>query len=124
MSWRQPVTIIGEQALFQRKLKHGKPTGKPMLVGYMIDFSGKLNASSADLPTNYEVAALTTKKMKGKNVTSLQALNGFTVSYNDASETVSVDFTSQQEFKTGGQITRPGRTFQRHHQPLGGIFVG
>ena len=101
----EPVTIIGEQALFQRKLKHGKPTGKPMLVGYMIDFSGKLNAPSADLPTNYEVAALTTKKMKGKNVTSLQALNGFTVSYNDASETVSVDFTSQQEFKTGGQIT-------------------
>jgi hypothetical protein len=101
----QPVTIIGEQALFQRKMKHGKPTGKPMLVGYMIDFSGKLNASSADLATNYQVDVLTVKKVKKKNVTSFQPLNGFTVSYNDASESVSVVFTSQQKFKTGGQIT-------------------
>ena len=101
----QPVTIIGEQALFQRKLKHGKPAGKPMLVGYMIDFSGKLNASSAELATNYQIDALTIKKVKKQNVTSLQPLNGFTVSYNDASESVSLVFTNQQKFKTGGQIT-------------------
>jgi hypothetical protein len=100
-----PPVIIGEQPLFQRKLKHGKPTGKPLLVGYIINFSTKLNPASADLATNYQVDALSTKKVKKNKVTLLQPLSGFDVSYNDAGESVSLLFTTQQTFKKGGQIT-------------------
>jgi hypothetical protein len=100
-----PPLIIGEQALFQRKLKRGKPTGQPVLVGYMIDFSSRLDASSANRGANYQVDTPVTKKVKKHKVTTLQPLTGFTVSYNDASESVSLLFTNQQTFKTGGLIT-------------------
>ena len=43
--------------------------------------------------------------MKRKKVTVLQQLTGFRVSYNDASESVSLMFTSPQTFTNGGQIT-------------------
>jgi hypothetical protein len=99
-----PPTIIGEHALFQRKLKHGKPSGKPALVGYEIDFSEKLSASSANLPSNYQVDTISTKNVKKKKITNLQPLAGFTVSYNDAHQSVNLLFASPQSFKTGGRI--------------------
>ena len=92
-------------AVFQRKLKHGKPTGKPLLVGFTIDFSTKLNARVQTLATNYQVDAITTKKVKKKTVTKIQALNDFSVSYNDTNDSVSLLFTAQPTFKSGGQIT-------------------
>ncbi len=100
-----PPMIISEQALFKRQLKHGKPVGNPVLIGYIIDFSSRLNASSACLGTNYQVDTVSTKTVKKKKVTTLEPLTGFTVSYNDSSESVSLLFTSPQTFKTGGQIT-------------------
>ena len=100
-----PPVITSEQPLFQRKMKHGKPVGNPILVGYMIDFSSKLTTSSAVLPSNYEVDAVVIKVAKKKKINMLQPLTGFTVSYNDANESVRLTFTSQQTFKKGGRIT-------------------
>jgi hypothetical protein len=100
-----PLLIISEQPLFQRQLKHGKPVGKPVLVGYMLDFSNRLNASNATLASSYQVDVISTKTVNRKKVTVLQPLTGFRVSYNDTSESVSLMFTSPQTFKTGGQIT-------------------
>ena len=101
----RPPMIISEQPIFQRKLKHGKPTGKPVLIGYMIDFSSKLSASSAELASNYVVDMINTKKVKKHTVTSLKALTNFTVSYYDTSDSVSLRFTNPPTFKTGGEIT-------------------
>ncbi len=100
-----PPMIISERPIFQRKLKHGKPTGKPLLVGFAIDFSTELNAPSAELATNYQVDAIAIKKVKKKTVTNVQPLNDFSVSYSDTSDSVSLLFTAQPTFKTGGQIT-------------------
>jgi hypothetical protein len=100
--------IIGEQAVFRRKMKDGKPAGNPVLVGYTIAFSSKLTAASADLATNYEVDAVSTKSVKKKRVSVVQRLTDFTVSYNDASESVRLTFTARPTFKTGGQITVKG----------------
>ena len=36
-----PAMVIGEQAIFQRKMKKGKPVGKPVLVGYMLEFGAR-----------------------------------------------------------------------------------
>jgi hypothetical protein len=100
--------IIGENPLFQRKLKHGKPVGKPVLIGYMIDFSNKLNAASADIATNYQVDTLRTKKVKKKKVLVLQPVHDFRVSYNDTNATVELLFTNRPTLKTGGRITVVG----------------
>jgi len=98
-------TIIGETAVFQRKRnKRGKPVGKPVLAGYTIDFSTKLNASSAGNSGNYQLDSVNTKHLKGKVAQVLRPI-GFTVSYDAASESVSVMLAGKQTFRTGGQIT-------------------
>ena len=48
---------------------------------------------------------ISTKKVKKRKVTSLQALTNFTVSYNDTNDSVSLRFINQPNFKTGGEIT-------------------
>ncbi len=99
-----PVTIIGEQAVFTRKLKKGKPVGKPVLTGYMLDFGAPLNLTATNR-ANFEVATLTTKKVKKKTTHILQPISNFTVSYVPANDAVEIAFTSTETFKTGGQIT-------------------
>ena len=71
----------------------------------MIDFSGKLDAASADLASNYQVEVESIKNIKKRKVASLQPLTAFTVSYNDATDSVSLLFMGQPEVNNGGQIT-------------------
>ena len=119
-----PPVITSEQPLFQRKMKHGKPVGNPILVGYMIDFSSKLNTSSADLPSNYEVDLVVIKAAKKKKITVLQPLTGFTVLYNEANESVRLTFTSQQTFKNGGRITLLGGPLNGVTSSSGAFLTG
>ena len=66
--------------MFLRKTnKRGKPVGKRVLAGYTIDFSTKLNASSAGNPGNYQVDSVTTKRVKREVEPALHPI-GFTVS--------------------------------------------
>ena len=99
-----PVMVIGEQAVFQRKLKKGKPVGKPVLVGYMLDLGAPLNPTAANR-ANFQVATMTTKKVKKKVTHILKPITNFTVSYVAATDAVDITFSSAETFPTGGQIT-------------------
>ncbi len=99
-----PVMVIGEQAVFQRKLKKGKPVGKSVLVGYMLDFSAPLNPAAANR-ANFQVATMTTKKVKKKVTHILQPITSFNVSYVPANDAVDITFSGTETFPTGGQIT-------------------
>jgi hypothetical protein len=62
------------------------------------------------------------KKNKQQKITMLQPITNFTVTYNDASESVSLLFTSPPSFKTGGQLTVLGGPAQGV-MGLSGSFV-
>jgi hypothetical protein len=106
------VTIIGEQPIFQRKLnKKGKPVGKPALTGYRLDFSTALNASAAANRANYEIATLTTKRVKKTVKRILHPIPNFTVSYSPTDHSVTLKLAGKQTFPTGGEImVLPGVT--------------
>ena len=58
-------TIIGEQALFTRKLnKKHKPVGKQVLTGFVLDFSTAMDPATAGNAANYQVDWTSTKRVK------------------------------------------------------------
>ena len=98
--------VTGQQSLFQRKTnKNGKPTGKPVLSGFTIDFAVPLDAAAADNAANYQVDTVSTKKVKKKVETIFHPITKFTVSYLADSDAVEIKFGSNEKFPTGGQIT-------------------
>ena len=106
------MTIIGEQPIFQRKFnKKGKPVGKPALTGYTLDFNTALNASAAANRANFEIATLTTKRVKKTVERILHPIANFTVSYSPTDHSVTLKFAGKQTFPTGGEImVLPGVT--------------
>lgn len=56
-------------------------------------------------PLVFQVATLTTKKVKKKTTHILKPISNFTVSYVAASDAVDINFIGAETFKTGGQIT-------------------
>jgi RHS repeat-associated protein len=104
-----PPMIIGEKAIFQRKTnKKGKPTGKAVLTGFSLTFSEPLNPATATNRLEYQLANVTTKKVKKKTTTILKPITNFTVSYNASSETVNLTLIGTQAFSTGGKLTVVG----------------
>ena len=100
------TVIVAEQALFNRKLnKKGKPTGKPALTGFTLDFGVPLNAATAENPANYQVDTVTTKKVKKKTQQVLHPITNFTVSYTAAGGAVEISLGAKETFPTGGRIT-------------------
>ena len=62
---RAPLLIVGEKALFNRRTnKKGRPIGKPVLDGFVLDFSDPLNPTSATTRANYQLDTITTKRVK------------------------------------------------------------
>jgi hypothetical protein len=101
----QPPTITGEQVVtFQKKNKKGKPVGKPVLQGFILDFSTAMNAATAGSSANYVVAAASTKRVKKKPVTTFKPVP-FAASYNAASHSVTLTLVGKQTFAKGGEIT-------------------
>ena len=104
-----PLIIIGEQPLFHRKTnKKGKPIGKPVLSGFVFDFSQPLNPSSAANSANYQVDTITTKRVKKQTRHILHPITSFSVAYSAANDSVTLTFAGKQTFRTGGQITVVG----------------
>ena len=97
--------IIGEKAIFQRKMKKGKPVGPAVLTGFTLTFNTSLNQSTATNRGNYQLATVTTKKVKKKTTTILHPIAGFIVSYITATDTVDVNLIGTQTFPTGGGLT-------------------
>ncbi len=106
-----PVTptktvIISEAPLFRRKLnKKGKPTGKPSLSDFTLDFGAPLNPATAGNPANYQIDSVTKKKSKKGGETILHPITNFTVSYVPARGGSRDRVSATETFPTGGQLT-------------------
>jgi hypothetical protein len=101
----QAPTITGELVLMSRKTnKKGKAVGKATLTGFVLEYSGAMNAATAGSSANYVVDAATTKKVKKKKVTTLTPV-GFGASYDPVKKTVTLTLSGKQTFATGGEIT-------------------
>jgi hypothetical protein len=101
-----PERILGVLAVFQRKTnrKH-KPVGKPVLTGFILDFSAPLDPAAASNPANYQIDLVSTKKLKKTVKRILHPITNFTVSYAPAKLAVALKLGRTQTFPTGGQIT-------------------
>jgi len=97
-------TIRLEQVVTARKTnKRGKPVGKPVLVGFALDYGTAMDPSTAGLAANYQVESAVTKRVKKKRMTVLQPVN-FTAAYNQSSNSVTLTVKGKPTFATGGQI--------------------
>ena len=94
--------VIGEQPLFQRKLKKGKPVGAPVLAGFTLEYRIPLSSANA---ANFQVDSVTLSRVKRKTQQILHPIKNFKISYVAATNAVEIVFGSQQAFPTGGQIT-------------------
>jgi hypothetical protein len=104
-----PPVIVGEQPLFRRKTnKKGKPIGRPVLSGFVFQFSDPLNPASAMNGANYQVDSITIKRVKKQARRILHPITGFSVAYSPANDSVTLTFARKQTFRTGGQITVAG----------------
>jgi hypothetical protein len=91
--------------LFTRKLKHGKPSGAPILSGYELEFNTPLVAGSAMNLGNYQIGTTKTKKVHKKPTTVFTPISGVSVSYAASSDSVSLTFAAKETFSTGGRLT-------------------
>jgi hypothetical protein len=98
------ATIIGEQPVFRRQLKNGKPVGKLVLTGFTLEFSTPLVGAAVANAHNYQLEVLTAKRVKKQIQKVLQPVKNFTVSYSSASDSVTLKLTSTQSFTLGGQL--------------------
>ena len=99
-------TIIGERVVLT-SLKHskkGKPIGKPV-VNFVFQFSTAMNPGTAGNSNDYQVAWVSTKKVKKKVVTVLHPI-GVSATYSPSTTSVTLATSSTQKtFAKGGQIT-------------------
>ena len=97
-------TIIGEQVvMMQKKNKKGKPVGKPVLLGFTLDYSTAMNPATAGLTANYQVASTTTKRVK-KNIVTVFKPVALTAAYNPSNNSVTLSIQGKPTFAKGGQI--------------------
>ncbi|MFI5456840.1 MAG: hypothetical protein ACHRXM_15455 [Isosphaerales bacterium] len=97
-------TIRLEEVLTARKTnKKGKPVGKPVLVGFALDYSTAMDPSTAGLGANYQVDRAVTKRVKKKRMTVLRPVN-FSAAYNQSTNSVTLTIKGKQPFAKGGQI--------------------
>ncbi len=98
-------TIIGEQALFTRKLnKKHKPVGKPVLAGFVLDFSAAMDPATAGNVADYQVDWISIKHVKRKKVQVLHPVP-IRVVYDSVDHSVSLLLSGKQAFAQGGRIT-------------------
>jgi hypothetical protein len=98
-------TIISEHVvMMQKKNKKGKAVGKPVFVGFALDYSAAMNPASAGLAANYQVASTTRKHVKKKIETVLKPV-AFTSAYNSSTNIVTLTIEGKQKFAQGGQIS-------------------
>jgi len=103
--------VIGEQPVFQRKLKNGKPTGAEVLTGFTLDFNMPLVPAAVSNPGNYELETVKIETVNKRPVRVLTSIEGFSVAYTPGRDAVTLKLTSTQSFPNGGQLTvLPGVT--------------
>ena len=97
-----PPVIIGEQPLFGRKTnRKGKPVGKPVLLGFTLEFSRPMGTSAGD-SVDYGLERIVAKATK-KKAAKLRNV-AFTVAYSRSNNTVTVNIAGNQTFPNGGLL--------------------
>jgi hypothetical protein len=100
-----PPAIILEQVFRKQKTnKKGKPIGKPVFVGFTLEYSTDMNPSTAGLAANYQVEATIAKRIKKQTIKVFQPID-FTAAYTSSDESVTLMIAGNQKFPKGGQIT-------------------
>jgi hypothetical protein len=98
-----PTIRLEQVVTAQKTNKKGKAMGKPVFVGFALDYSTAMDPSTAALAANYQVDSAVTKRGKKKKTTVLQPVN-FTAAYNQLSNSVTLTVEGKPTFATGGQI--------------------
>ena len=100
-----PPTIIGEHVLINRKTnKKGKPIGKPVLVGFVIDFDTAMNPATVGNAADCQIEARVMKRVKRKRTQVPQRV-AFRSTYDPSKNSVNLTLVGKQTFAAGGQIT-------------------
>jgi hypothetical protein len=98
--------IVGEQVVrTQARNKKGKPVGKPVLVGFALDYSTAMNPATAGLPANYQVTYATTQRVKKKHIPVNESVV-VQPTYDASTKVVTLTIVGKKpSFAKGGQIT-------------------
>ena len=101
----QAPTVLSEEAVTMQKTnKKGKKVGKPVFVGFELDYSTAMNPATAGLAANYQVTSTTTRRIKKKRVTVHEPV-AFRATYDASKNSVTLTLAGKQMFAQGGQIT-------------------
>jgi hypothetical protein len=101
-----PVTIVSEQPVFERKHnKKGKPIGKPVLVGFTLQFSTSLDPNAASNAGNYALENLSIKRVRRTLERVLRPLNIASSTYDDSNNAVTLTLAGAPSFANGGELT-------------------
>jgi ELWxxDGT repeat protein len=106
-----PTVVLEKVILTQKTNKKGKPMGKPIFGGFSLQFSTAMNSATAGLAGNYQVLSNVVKKVKKKTTTTLKPVP-FSVSFSQATNTVTLKLSSAKPFAKGGKIMISGVTSQ------------
>jgi len=98
-----PTIRLEQVVTAQKTNKKGKPVGKPVLVGFALDYSTAMDPSTAGLAADYQVDSAVTKRVKEKRMTVLQPVK-FTAAYNPTTNSVTLTIKGKPTFAMGGQI--------------------
>ena len=97
-------TIRLEHVVRARKTgEKGKPVGKPVLVGFALDYSTAMDPSTAGFAADYQVGRAATKRVKKQRITVLEPVK-FTAAYDPSSDSVTLRIKGKPTFAKGGQI--------------------
>ena len=98
-------TITDEHVLMSRKTdKKGKPVGRAVLQGFVLDFSTAMNPATAGSAANYTVAALPIRRGRKKSAPTLIPV-AFTASYDPVKHSITLNIPARPTFAKGGEIT-------------------
>jgi len=92
-----PTIVLEQVVTTQKTNKKGKPVGKPVFVGFALDYSTAMDRSTAGLGANYEVDWSVNKRLKRKVKV--------TAAYNQSTNSVTLMVKGKTTFAKGGQIT-------------------
>jgi hypothetical protein len=96
-------TIRLEQVMTARMIRKGKPVGKPVFSGVVLDYSTAMNPSTAGLAGDYQLDQTVIKRVHKKTISVLESVK-FTAAYNPSSHSVTLTVKGKPKFTRGGQI--------------------
>ncbi len=97
-----PTVVLERVVTKQKTNKKGKPVGKPVFVGFALDFSTAMDPTTAGLTANYQVDTGVIKRSKNK----MKVLHPvkFTAAYSHSTNSVTLTLKRKPTFPKGGEI--------------------